>query len=147
MGCHYNCCVADEKRTTTKKKNKHIEWTLLCMHMSVFVADYVTFDSQAEPNWCMFHGKLVTNFDLGGRQKDKVWMSSSYVIFSKQCSVSFAGSNLFILIPDSSLGCILPTRSSYHSDQTLWCWLHAPTNMQFVFFYPSKKKTRRICEA
>ena len=42
------------------------------MHMSVFVADYVTFDSQAEPNWCMFHGKLVTNFDLGGRQKNVI---------------------------------------------------------------------------
>lgn len=53
--------------------------------------------------------------------------------------MSFAGSNLFILIPDSSLGCILPTRSSYHSDQTLWCWLHAPTNMQFVFFLSFKK--------
>lgn len=41
------------------------------MHMSMSVADYVTFDSQAEPNWCMFHGKLVTNFDLGGRKKIK----------------------------------------------------------------------------
>ena len=66
-------------------------------------------------------------------------MSLSYVIFSKQCSVSFAGSNLFMLIPDSPLGCVLPTRSSYHSDQTLWCWLHAPTNMQFVFFLSFKK--------
>ena len=61
-----------KEQTKKKQTNKHIEWTLLCMHMSVSVADYVTFDSQAEPNWCMFHGKLVTNFDLGGRQKNVI---------------------------------------------------------------------------